>query len=65
MSNAKTKPRPVEVVPPAYQPSKHELEEEVRAPEDLMHLPLKERLEEVARRLLEPMEIRRIDRPQR
>lgn len=57
------KPREVEVVFPAYQSSKAELEEEVKAPEDLMDLPLKERLEEGARRLLAPAKTRRTEKP--
>lgn len=56
-------PREVEFVSPDYQPSKAELEETVKAPDDLMDLPLKERLEEGARRLLAPVKIRRTDKP--
>jgi len=63
MTDSKPKPRPVEVVSPGYQPSEVELRETVKTPEDLMELPLKERLEEAARRLLEPVEIQRIEKP--
>lgn len=35
-----------------YQPSKAELEEPIKAPKDLMDMPMPERLEEAARRLL-------------
>ena len=37
----------------SYQPSKAELEEPIKAPDDLMELPMPERLEEAARRLLQ------------
>ena len=64
MKNSK-KPKPVirlephrvELVRPTYQPSKAELEESITLP------PLS--LEEAARRLMEPVEIHYIDKPQR
>ena len=51
------KPHRVELVRPTYQPSKAELEESITLP------PLS--LEEAARRLMEPVEIHYIDKPQR
>ena len=64
MSKTKKPPEPrtVKVVSSNYQPSRSELRDEVVPPADLMELPLKERLEEGARRLLEPVEIQRVER---
>lgn len=44
------------------QPSQEEINEPIEVPEDLIELPLKERLEEGARRLLTTVRIRRVDR---
>ena len=48
-------PRVVEIVDPSYQPSKADMEEEFDVP------PMT--LEEAARRVLEPVEVRTIPRP--
>ena len=50
-------PRVVEIVNPSYQPSKAEREEEFDVPEMT--------LEEAARRVLEPVEVRFVARPSR
>ena len=49
-------PRRVELVRPTHQPSKAELEESISLPPML--------LEETARRLMEPVEIHHIHKPQ-
>ncbi len=59
------KKRKIEIVKAEYQPSRSELREEVEPPADLAELPLMERLAEGARRLLQPVEIRYINRPRR
>ena len=51
----RTPPRVVEIVDPSYQPSKADMEEEFDVP------PMT--LEEAARRVLEPVEVRTIPRP--
>ena len=59
------KKRKLEIVKAEYQPSRSELREEVEPPADLVELPFMERLAEGARRLLQPVEIRYINRPRR
>ncbi len=48
-------PRVVEIVDPSYQPTKADMEEEFDVPEMT--------LDEAARRVLEPVEVRNIPRP--
>ena len=63
--NEETKKRKIELVQADYQPSRSELREEVEPPADLAELPFMERLAEGARRLLQPVEIRYVNRPRR
>ena len=59
MTNQPKRPPPpvVEIVDPSYQPTKAEMDEEFDVPEMT--------LEEAARRVLEPVEVRTIPRPRR
>ena len=51
-----SKPRTVELVRSAYQPTRAEMEEEWDAPESLT-------LEQITRAVLQPVRIRRVDQP--
>ena len=57
MKKKPSETRRIELVRPTYQPSKAELEEPITVP------PMS--LEKAARKLMEPVEIRYIDRPRR
>ena len=56
-------PPSVDLVDLSYQPSQKEMKEPIELPADLAALPLPQRLEEAARRLLTTVKIRRVDRP--
>ncbi len=65
MINGKTKkPKTVEIVRSDYQPTKSELEEELE-PLDVPGKTVNERMKTLARELLQPVKLRRIDRPRK
>ena len=58
------KPKTVEIVRSDYQPTKSELEEELE-PLDVPGKTVNERMKTLARELLQPVKLRRIDRPRK
>ena len=64
MTDKQKEPKVVELVKSDYQPTKAELEQELE-PLDVPGKTVNERMETLARELLQPVKLRRIDRPRK